>query len=132
MCCCFFFVGLLGTLHRRFAFAHSALDRYQHPTLVAQDPHSSRLQAVHQCTALGTCLASRFLKDRVLSKARFASLKVARDMYLDGTRPGACDMTNIEGRQHSRGAVNLGLSENGAILHFIHWSIIIFPVELTF
>ena len=53
-------------------------------------------------------------------------------MYLDGTRPGACDMTNIEGRQHSRGAVNLGLSENGAIPDFIHWSIIIFPVKMTF
>jgi len=25
------------------------------------------------------------------------SISVARDMYLDGTRPGACDMTNIEG-----------------------------------
>jgi len=25
------------------------------------------------------------------------SLSVARDMYLDGTRPGACDMTNVDG-----------------------------------
>ncbi|CAJ1379314.1 unnamed protein product [Effrenium voratum] len=25
------------------------------------------------------------------------SMSVARDMYLDGTRPGACDMTNVEG-----------------------------------
>ncbi|CAE8656133.1 unnamed protein product, partial [Polarella glacialis] len=37
------------------------------------------------------------------------SMSVARDMYLDGTKPGSCDMTNVQGhyalRPISRGAV---------------------------
>eukprot|EP00434_Breviolum_minutum_P012442 symbB.v1.2.010961.t1/scaffold727.1/size198231/6 len=32
------------------------------------------------------------------------SISVARDMYLDGTRPGACDMTNIEGLERDDGS----------------------------